>query len=129
MRLTVEKLSSDDTYLDRVRLHRDFRGGIRIGQICRLSTPKANALVEVRGTNVSGQTIYMDQPMRRKLGLKLGDKPEFNLRRAYYWERLWWAANATDQTSALAAHMGLISLGLGALSLLLGLLSIWLTVR
>ena len=129
MKLTVEKLSADDTYLDRVRLHSDFRGGVGVGQICRISTPKANALAEIRGKNTAEQIIYMDQPMRLKLKLKPGDKVEITIRRAYYWERLWWAVKATDQTSALAAQMGLISLALGALSLLLGALSILLSLR
>ena len=97
MRLKVGGLESDDLYRDRIRLHRHFRGGIRVGRICRLATPYRSTLVEVRGkVGDPKEVIYMDQATRQRLGLVIGSVEEFSLQPAGWLRQFIWAANASD---------------------------------
>ena len=130
--LTVHELLKDDVYHDRVRIPEASRGEIKEARICKLSASLAgneigkSALVEVRGDqSMPSGTIRIDDVTRLKLSVKACQQYTFTLRPVWWVGQFWWAWNASDPTSRIAARLGLLGLVLGLAGLVIGLIPLF----
>ncbi len=127
LKLTVKKSESSDVYGDVVRIHKDARGKVSEGSICRIEVGSGKSVLRaVRGLGTSDENnniIKMDLVTRTELGITLDEKHEFKLSVVWWPRQIWWAWNASDPTPRLAARLGVLSVGLGVLSALLGVWS------
>src|SRR5262245_54236877 len=111
MLLEVQKLSARDVYKDVARLpevHRKDPQGRRIpeGRICVLSVEGRTTLVSVQGlVDESRSLIRIDEKTRSNLGVVPGKEYYFDLVRVSMIQQVWWAWNASDPTTRLAARI------------------------
>jgi len=63
----------------------------------------------------------MDLDTRRRLKVELYDEHDFTLRKAWWWEKLYWAATASDPTARVATWIGI---WLGSLGIVLSIIQI-----
>lgn len=124
-RLKVQKIDADEAYEDCVRIHGDHRGGITQGSLIWLSTATKRKLVIVYGRKTALPAVSMDKVTRDFFDIDVGDAVSFSIRKAGWWSSLLWASRHSNQSTKIAAQLGVISLFLGAVSLLLGLVPLF----
>lgn len=126
--LTVESAALDEVFTDMVRvpqahrLDRDNRA-IRNGTVIRIDHHRRKAYAIVRGLQErSDAVIQMDEFMRDRLGVKLGDAiARSAIRPASWLGKIVWHLYASNPTIHVPAWIAMISLGLGVLSIILSL--------
>lgn len=128
--LRVVRLDLADVYRDLVRVPETFRryeSGKTVPEstICKVTVEGRSILVSARGWDGQTEpTIRMDDKTRNALGVAVGRDYSFEFREASLLEKLSWAWNSSDPTPRIAARIGVVSLGLGALGAILGLVGV-----
>jgi len=130
MKLKVCCADNEDVYRDIVRVPEKHRLGpkgcvIVEGSVCEIATGGRSAYGILRGYDKSSDPIVrIDERMRNRLGIKVGEEVDVSFRVAGLWGQFRWAWNASDPAYRVAARLGLLSVVLGLLGLLLGLVSL-----
>ena len=115
-------MAVSDIFSDRVRLNYSHRVGIKSGSICRLRTNNAQALVEVRNTNIK-DCIWLDDDTRGRLNVQEGVEYEFGqLELVGFVGEMIWFARAANPVNRVAGKMGLLSLVLGGISFVIAMI-------
>jgi hypothetical protein len=124
MRLEVHQGFDFDNYKDVVRIHSDHRKGIRSGRIAKVwVTDGGSTIAAVRGLDDGEENwVRVDLETRRRLDVKLDNAYEFNIRKAWFWEKLLWAARASDPTARVATWIGI---SLGGIGVVFSVIQIW----
>lgn len=118
--LTVRSARLADVYRDTIRIAEADRGPLRTGKIHQIKSGKRKAYAILRGlAGTSGGQIRLDEATRDRLGLTYGQDHAFKIKQVGFWGSLCWGWTATDPAMAVAARLGVLSLGLGILSLIL----------
>jgi hypothetical protein len=128
-KLKITKANWDEVFSDTVRVPADARNCPN-GTVIRIDHGSRRILAVARGVEPSkGAMIQMDEFLRDKLGVKLGEEigSEY-IRPANWHEKLSWYLHATNPAVHVPAWVAVISLGLGVLSIVLGALSIVLAI-
>jgi len=130
MLLEVHQLREEEVHKDMVRIpevhRRDIRGErVKESSICRITVDGSQStLVSVRGLQGESRPwIRMDEKTRLDLGITEQKECDFQLEAVGWWGQFMWAWGASDPTPRIAARMGLLSLGLGALGFVTGITS------
>jgi hypothetical protein len=123
--LTVHQLDKEDIFQDMVRIHPSHRSGIGAGRICRVTAIGVTVLAAARGSP-SNRTdgIWLDDAMRKHLGVKEDEQVDFKIARARWFEEFTWMWNAADPASRAAGRLGLISFALGVIGFALGIITL-----
>jgi hypothetical protein len=124
MKLKVGSARNEDVYKDIARINRHDRGGIRAGQICKVSVGQASRYFIVRGLPDRGQ-ILLDDLSRDALNVKQGTEYDFSVTATNVFGRIRWACDVADPGPRIAAWLGVLSLVLAAIGIFLALFSIW----
>lgn len=124
MRLTVHEGQASDNYKDIVRVHKANRNGVDSGFIAKVSVTDGKSIyVVVRGLGKGQEReVWMDLQTRKRLGVELGKEYDFNVRAATWWEKVIWAAKASDPSMRIGTCIGLVGILLG---ILLSAVQIW----
>lgn len=124
MRLTVHQGYDFDNYKDVIRVHNVHRAGVKSGRLVRVRTDKGGSTVAaVRGLNDEEKSwTRMDLETRRRLKVELGEEHHFTIRKAWWWEKLCWAASSSDPTARVATWIGI---WLGGFGIVLSIIQIW----
>jgi len=126
--LEVKQVEKDDVFGDLARLHSSHRPGILAGQVCRIEVANSTIFAVARNTRGNERgTIYLDDALRSRLGVKDGMSYDFKVSKAGWYGQFVWAWTASNAVNRVAARLGVLSVLLGALGLMLGVLSVWLT--
>jgi len=118
--LKVRSARLAEVYRDTIRIAEADRGPLRTGRIHQIKVGKRTTYAVLRGlAGTSAGQIRMDEATRDRLGLTFGQDHAFKIRQVGFWGSLCWGWTATDPAIAVAARLGVLSLGLGTLSLVL----------
>lgn len=125
--LEVKVLSKDDVYKDIIRVPEKYRYDtkkrfIDEGSVCLIRVGSKNLYVIIRGDGVNEKPeIGVDERLRNRLGLCVGDKKEiiFERSKLLLWREFWWAWHASDPAYRISAKLGVLSVALGLVALLI----------
>ena len=129
--LEVHQQVKEDVYHDRARIPELFRGCIREGRVCKITVGNESTLLEVRGIPEKEESasitpsIRIGELARRALGVEEKKPYAFCIREVWWIGQFWWAWNAADSASRIAARLGLLGLVLGVVGLLLGIVPLF----
>ena len=127
MKLLVRKLPEAEMYRDIVRMAEEYRldSKQRIvpeGNVCKIWIGNKQCLCLIRGIgDFPSSEIKMDERIRNKLGLSLGDTVEPKLEKVGFCGQFRWACTACDPAYRVSARLSALSVLLGLIGLLLGL--------
>lgn len=126
IQLKVRRASRDDVHRDLARLHGDQRPGIPSGRvmILRVGGHKVRAMARARLEDQDRDEIALDDRLRDRLGVDLGQRYDFVIQEGGFHDEILWAWEASDATTRVTAQLAIISVVLGFVGLLLGLLSL-----
>ncbi len=129
MKLRVESARIDDVLEDVVRVnekHRVDGNGQRIetGTIYSVKVGGQKVYAVARGTAEEG-VISMDEAIRDRLRVSLGDTIDPLFAPAGIWGEQIWGWRASHPVTRAAARLGIISLVLGVVGLVLGIISLF----
>ena len=128
--LQVRPMPREDVFHDIVRLHFDHRPFASAGRVLVVEYGEKRIRAVARGAPKNDKAgICLDLESRKKLGLSASDTAQFVFRAASFIDEVRWAWSATNAMPRIAARLGIISVGLGALGGLLGALSLWLALN
>lgn len=123
MELVVHRLCRAEVYRDLARIPQRYRidrngHAIEEGQVRRIRVALKTAYVILRGDTASTEpTIRLDDKVREKLGIHLGQKYDVVIERVCFAE-LRWAWGATEIGYRLATRLAVVSLVLGFIGFL-----------
>ena len=125
VRLTIRDATLGDVFSDIARMHLDHRPSAKAGKIVLIRSGNKKAYAVARGLakGMSKDEISIDSAMRERLEVKVNQSYELVVERAGVVGEVRWAWGSTDAMPRVAARLGAISVGLGAVGLLLGALS------
>lgn len=128
--LHVKQISREDVFHDIVRLHLDHRPFAKAGRVLVVEAKGRCIRAVARGAPKNDKTgIWLDLEARKKLGLPAKGAEQFTFRKASLLDEVLWAWSATDAMPRIAARLGVVSVGLGAVGVILGVWSVWLTFK
>jgi hypothetical protein len=111
----------EETLKDMVRIPEAFREGLPNRSICELKVGARSAIVFVRGwPGYINPDIAIDEAVREKLGVEIGESHVFKVRRLTRLGQFVWFLRASDPAVRLPAWLSVISLILGVIALGLG---------
>lgn len=115
--LEVHQVDRLDVYRDIARIHKNRRGGIKEGKICKLSVNGKSKLLIMRGLK-SGEENYirLDELTRDYFGVEKNNHYDFTIKPVCPLWQIWWACNSSESALRVAAWLGVVSVILGALS-------------
>ena len=123
--LNVLNASLDDVMRDVVRVDLSHRPFARAGRLIVIRHGSNRARAVARGpANVGKTAIALDAATRKRLGVKLDERANFQFAEAGLWDEILWAWGATDAMPRIAARLGVISILLGFVGLILGVVSL-----
>jgi hypothetical protein len=126
--LLVYKLSGDQMHKDTVHVHPDERGGMKSGDIVRVTVAKGDDgdshsdLFAIRSRMEDMGKIGIDSKGCSHLKLKAGRKYEFAFERTSWWRKLKWAREAADPSARMAMWIAYWSALLGLAGFVLGVI-------
>jgi len=126
--LELHQACDGDVYKDVVRIHETKRNGIKSGTICRLYMKDGKDIpIVVRGIINSDKKNYIliDEVTRERLEidkLPIGAKITLRIRDGNVWDKIIWAAWASDPALRISMLIAFVSLALGVIALAIELL-------
>lgn len=127
--LMVGQIAAEDVFGDVVRVHLDHRPFAKAGRVIVVEHGGRRIRAVARGAPKNNKTgIWLDLRSREKLGLKPNATASFGFKKASFFDEFLWAWSATDAMPRIAARLGLVSVGLGAVGVMLGSFSLWVTL-
>jgi len=132
MKFTIERADREDVYRDVIRIPEKYRQGIdgKIipeGSVCKITLPTGKKVFAIiRGMRDAGVPVEkpiakMDERLRNRLGLQVGDRVELRLKKVGTIGEFRWAWSASDPAYRAMARMALLSLTLAVLSVILAI--------
>jgi hypothetical protein len=127
-KLTVKKISKEDVFGDTARVSEEYRKtpsgkDIKSGTVCKIKVNGRSAYAVIRGTpDEITQNIYMDDYLRKDLGVEPGEAHDFKFHPTSVFGSIAWTWKATDPVYRVASRLSVLSLALGILGLILGAL-------
>lgn len=133
-KLKIASAQKGDVFEDIVRINKKYRCDsarklIGAGSICNISVGGKSIRAIVRGLQeTDAPQMCLDDNLRDKLGIKLGDDVDVSLSKCNLWGETMWGWSASEPTYRISTRVALISFFLGIVSLLLGAISLWVTL-
>ena len=130
-KLKVAEARKDDVFEDVARINHAFRtaaAGARVeaGAICRITVGRVSALAIVRGLPAAeGPLIRLDDSLRERLSIRVGEEVDLKLSRVGFWGSLIWAWHASDPAYRIGSRLAVLSVVLGFVGFLLGMVSLF----
>jgi hypothetical protein len=126
--LVVKGLDKREWGSSIVRLHYSYRDGIGrygVARITNSATPSNHSDAVLLGYD-DDKSIYMAYDTRKALGVKKGQKLDFELKELGWLEKVKWYLNTPDPRVYVPAWLAVWSIGLGAAGIIFGLFSLFL---
>ena len=121
--LKVHQVELDEVFEDMARVAYEHRRHSKAGKIIVLKVSDRVARVMARGAPGRDQSsIYLDDATRERLGVSSGQKADFTIKRARFWDEFVWAWQATNPVTRVAGRLGIIALALGAVGVVVAAL-------
>jgi hypothetical protein len=136
LKLKVKKARSEDIYRDIIRIPEKYRDDdlehrtITEGSVCRIIANSKSIYAVLRGNILTEEKeVLIDERLRNRLGLKLGEEIEFNIKKSPWYGEFLWAWYSSDPAYRINTRVTLLSLILGLIALIISIVSLTISFR